>query len=287
MLGGCSRADHEADQHKVWLGYTLREPHLTPTYPEFASSRAEATARVRRWNSKELVDPEAELERRFFVAMADLLDGQLLAALQEFDRLERDRYSRARLLSRLTLLEAQTSGYAVGDLIQLALSGHRTEGYVLNDLELINIVRADARRVTPIATLFPAFIDVLNTPQNIRETDWYQRGIETRERVSYYGRPVDKSLWSRWGHERPGLGVINLTDEQVQQINALPDRMDTWLVKLQIFSHPLRFNERRLLHHLPIGPELLGREGDRYSRSWMARVVSEALGPPRLHLMIW
>ena len=137
MLGGCSRADHEADQHKVWLGYTLREPHLTPTYPEFASSRAEATARVRRRNSKELADPEAELERRFFVAMADLLDNYLMTAMHAFDSLERDGYSRARLLSRLALLNAQTTSSNTEVLMAHALGADFFKNELIADEMLL------------------------------------------------------------------------------------------------------------------------------------------------------
>ena len=277
MLVGCSRADHEADRYQVWLGFTLREPRLTPGYPEFSTSRAEATARVRRRNDDELADAEAEFERRFLLAMADLLDGQLMAALLAFDHLEREGYSRARLLSRLTLLQAQTSGNAVRDLIQFALANHRDEHYVLNEAELLNIVKADARRVTPIATLVPAFVDASNMPQGVAETNWYQQGLEARESVSYVGRSIDEALWSRRGIERPDLGVINLTDDQVRQIDDLPNRMDAWLVKLLVFSHPFRFAEDRLLHYLPIGPDLLAIEGDQYNDGWMARIVSEAL----------
>ena len=284
MLANCSRAGSREDEQRLWLGFGLTGTLLEPTYPAFDGNRSDTIERIRRRSLEQLEDPEAELERQFLLAMGDLLSGNLLGAVQEFDRMARDGYSKARLLSRLTLLSAQTLSVLVTDLLMATLVQHIGENYSLNVSELINLVKADARsatpgftRTTPSATVIPAFLDDQPIPENVRESIWYQQGVESRVKSTYANRPVDESLWLRRGRDRPDLSVMNLTDEQVQQIDALPDRMDTWLVKILVFSHPLRFNEQRLLQYLTLGPELLGREGDRYNRSWMARVVSEAL----------
>ena len=275
MLGGCSRADHEEDQHKVWLGYTLREPHLTPTYPEFASSRAEATARVRRWNSKELSDPEAELERRFFVAMADLLDGYLMTAMHAFDSLERDGYSRARLLSRLALLNAQTTSSNTEVLMAHALGSDFFKNELTAD-EMLLLIDAETKSgYAPVR--FANAIFNYQLPTKIAESQRFQDGLDRLLRTQFAGRVIDEQIWFQRAPDRPFVVAWSLSESEIEQLDSQPDRLDSWLVKLQVFSSPDHLDDEKLLYYLPIGPELLGREGDRYSRSWMARVVSEAL----------